>query len=1016
LIKTGRDTFSIEDMDRYQQRVRTNCYKLADKLGYAIIDSLKKDSAKTEIEHTIIKPANHFHKMIFVTQRTQELLALNPGVDYEILLRRAERIFDLMSLPATTFVHEVELIKKECRLDIATLALLETKKFELIFAAMSKAHPENNRQATASQKAVNIDALITTFKQAGLNESALPHLINLLEFDLDSGLLTKKQQIVVLDHIIELLISVYQLPNRKNIPATNEKKMAEKFSKLNPEKAIQYINHAIREEQVNPRDYIFRADMRLRLAKTTLDYQLILADYYFAKWIMYRGYASPILAEHEIKKIAHQINVTKERIAAGNKPVVKAQSDTSASEEKNSSQPTPAKSNPKKKKKKATAPNTATQNTSAAVTTQSSLDGAKQDDTPRPPSPKPKETGAHAAASAAAAIITGPIISSDDYGDWAEDTDFTPYTSRKQKRNTQREQQPPQRNQHQPSVSIPSNNIYRRSSQAAAIHSMPHRTQPAPLLPVASKPTPHAIAPLNIPPVAIDTTSKASEISAAQHNDITPEIKSEIAETLKITLPSEAREIILKLKAHGAKLSLAVGGIVRDELLDISTQTADIDLVTQATSAQLKEWFPLKDYPDLVITKDDKLFQFTLNKRKIEIWSSDHLANSNAVDPIKDDAESRDFNIDAIFSDEDGNVIDPCNAYGCQEIDTLIDSMDSLQYDSIRILRAIYLAKKLDFAISARLDKAIDASIASLAKADKFALRSIFSKILATEKCADILNEFEKRGIFSAIFPEFTDALAERDIAERIRSVSPENSLPWVYINMAVDASIDTNKARRVMEIANPQQKLAAIDQLLTELQQNIARCRNNKLFSLTFADSNYFEKLLETAFQSNRTMASLQTEKSILIKAEEQSKAAISSYAEANNLLRQQNELLIQELQRQKQQEYHQEALRQEALHQQALHQQALHQQALQQQAAQQEYQYMMYQQAMFAHSRQNNRVLMQQFPPTAQAAYHQPQQAATFAQHRNGFVKSWPKPQPPSEQQHASQPMDNKVNTNKM
>jgi tRNA nucleotidyltransferase/poly(A) polymerase len=996
LVRSGQNTVIIEDIELYHQKIKINCYTLADKLGYAVLDQLKETEDKKDVASTSVKPAASFKKMIFVTEKTQQLLALNPNTDYEILTNYAKQIYELGSAPLEYGIAGLEKINKACKLDIMTLKFLQSQKIKSVMAALASAAQNEKKiasssHATAAQRAVDTDALIRDFENAGMHEIGLRHLIQVIEFDLESGLLSQLQQKMVREQSIELLIQLHQLPLQKNVPTMNEKKMAEKFAKQNPQKAIEYINHAIREEQVNPRDYLFRGDMRVRLAKTQKDCQLALADYYFAKWLVYRKLASVPLLEIEKNKISNKIHAAKEKMDACEKPTAPMQKsiidDAWLENESAASQKMQNKKTQKKHKEENTAtvlkPVEAKQeqkNVSAAAAAQTTEAHEKK---------KPSKFTSPIAATSA----SHSLISSADYGDWEEETEFTPFTTRKQKRSQQSHQQITPK----PASTKPAYSVHQYPQQTP--RTRPAHTHTQRIKPVTAS---FAIPKLPLPvtavqPIAAHPIIAPPKTQTIPDNRKTPEpisVSSSVAEEApphKISLPSEACEIILKLKEKGAKLSFAVGGIVRDNLMGISTLRADIDLVTAASDAQLKEW--LKDYPDLTITKNDNLFQFTLNKRKIEIWTSDYLAKVDAADPVKADAESRDFNIDALYSDENGIVIDPLHVYGCETIDTLIDPIESLQNDPIRILRAIYLMKKLDLGLSERLDKAIDASIASLKDVDPFALRSLFSKILVLEKCTDIFNEFNRRGLLQALFPEFTHKMSTSDICERIKSVSPNKTLPWVYINMVADVAIDAKQYRHVLEIENAKEKLAAINQLLADVQQNVSHLKKNKLLSITFPDQHYFDTLLETAFQANRMMTNLRREQSILIQVDEQLKIATQNYEKENNSLRAQNELLLQAIQQQKQEEaaiaYQQQFLQQQAIEQQMREQQQ-YQLQLQQQAEQQHQQYMMYQQMLYAQTQQQTR--FPTYPNASQSTtYYNPSQAAPFTQNRNGFVQSW-------------------------
>jgi tRNA nucleotidyltransferase/poly(A) polymerase len=1033
LVSAGLDGNCIENGESYQATLKKNCSTLAGKLGYT-------QAPTTPENNPALVPPNMSdanNKTIFVMMKAQSLYALNPNIDYETLHLKARQLYDLHLMPAVLCVPVLNKMKIHYKLDAVTLSFIAKKERELFLSNMlihQQAEKNASNVAPAPEKTAETKQLLKEFKNAEINEKALPILISILGLDLDRSLriLDIQEQNEIFKKALELLKKLHHLSDPKDSFTKNAKTMATKFAHKNPKKAIEYINLAIAEDEVDPKSYMFRADMQLQEANDTYHYQLALADYYFAKWTAARGCGSTVLDALEINKISRQINSTKEKMAA-----------LVAVAKTNPAPYNPSESTKNNKKKKKASGNSA-QHTLSDITAQPDKDTETQVVTPLSsakdittvelilPTATPVATPLanpimlsatdeedQPSASNASAKISLPIITTADYGDWDNDNGFTLHTNRKQKR----EKPLPQSSyQPKPKTTPPSKKISEPAAPVtyAKLASKPAyptkrdavlttiKNSSAPITTGITASTSSAIPSFVVTPLAV---------SAAAVFDLTKNEEKKLAtgpvktEPRKVNLTPEAHAIILKLKTAGAKLSYAVGGIVRDDLANASTDKADIDIVTQASLANLKEWFPLAEYPDQVITKNDKLFQFTINNRKIEIWISDYLANPHTDNPLKEDALSRGFNIEALYADENGNTLDPLNVHGYTEIDTLLDPVTSLQHDPIRILRAIYLSHKTGLQLSARLDKAIGETIACIANADKFSLRTLFSKIMSNEKSAEIFHDLEQRGIIRAAFPEFIDRMSSQEITHRLQSTRVDNSLSWVYINMAVDTAIDENKYRQVMAIQNPQQQLTAINQLLSEIQQYITRLKANKLLSATFTDPNYFNSLLETAFQSNRIMTDLRTEQSILVKAVALAKNTIENYAEENHALRQQYEAMIIALQQQKMQQAAAEKYQQQA--EQQAEQQAYHQHFMRQQIAEQNHQQiMLYQQTLYAQSMQQQ---TQHIPAITQQSKpvfynNQPQQ---LGQHRNGFVSSWRQPSdttaPPNQYPHASTPQIN-------
>jgi tRNA nucleotidyltransferase/poly(A) polymerase len=980
LVSTGFDANIVKNGKDYQQILKKNCSTLAGKLGY--IKTTTASVKNTELFSATLSPENE--KIDRVTMKAQSLHALNPGLSDEDLHSLARRLYNLYLMPAVVCVPILNKIKIHCNLDPVTLAFIAGKEKELLQAnLLIHKHAEKNiSSATPSaEKTAETKKLLNEFKDADINEKAIPPLISLLELDLDTGLtlLDINEQDEIFKKAIKLLKKLHHLSDPKDIPIKNAKTMATQFAKKNSKKAIEYINQAITEEYANPKNYLFRAEMQLQEAKNTHHYQLALADYYFAQWIAARACGTTLLDAVEIKKIPQKINSTKEKMTALEVPTVVTANAAPAKPPKQGKNRKKKKHSVRRPEKKTSSNNTAPPSSEQKNTSNEPRLPPRVQTAPLSSSPimlsaidkasdeKDQKSIASNTTPLASSKISLPTITAADYGDWDNDQGFTLHTNRKQKR----EKPLPQNScRPKPQAAAPLKKKSDHSAPAlnASLGSKPARWVKRNVLPITIK-TPAAIATPAVMPLAV-TPETALDLTK------TPAIKAVKSKLRKVNLPPEASAIILKLKTAGAKSSWIVGGIVRDDLSNANTEKADIDIVTEASAADLKKWFPQTEYPDQDLKKNNKLFQFTINKRKIEIWTSDYLANPAAANPLKDDALSRGFNIEALYADENGNTFDPLKVYGYTEIDTLADSVTSLQYDPIRILRAIYLSHKTALKLSARLDKAIDETIACLKTADKFSLCTLITKIIHSEKSVEILNELDRRDIIRKLFPEFIDRMSSQEIAERIRSVSVDNTLSWVYINMAIDTAINSNKYHRVMAIQNPQSKLMAINQLLSEIQHQIMSLNTNKLLSATFSNPNHFDHLLEKAFRSNPIMTNLRAEQNILVKAAAQAKNAIEIYAEENHALRQQNEALIKALQQQK-------------------FQQAAAEEDQQQLAEQQDYQqYLLYQQSLYAPPMQPMPVFYNNQPPA-------------LSQHRNGFVNSWQREKPHLEhpyQQHTS------------
>ena len=165
-------------------------------------------------------------------------------------------------------------------------------------------------------------------------------------------------------------------------------------------------------------------------------------------------------------------------------------------------------------------------------------------------------------------------------------------------------------------------------------------------------------------------------------------------------------------------LAYIVGGFVRDYLLNI--ESSDIDITTSATPRELKKIFsnvlPKKgDYKESnyglvsVIYKNIKFEVTTFREDNIYL-DNRHPVSIKYIKDLKTDLKRRDFTINAICMDKNGEIIDYLNGIKDLKqkvIKTINESNKSFTDDSLRIIRAIRFAVTLDFKLDITIIEAI---------------------------------------------------------------------------------------------------------------------------------------------------------------------------------------------------------------------------------------------------------------------------------------------------------------------
>ena len=169
-------------------------------------------------------------------------------------------------------------------------------------------------------------------------------------------------------------------------------------------------------------------------------------------------------------------------------------------------------------------------------------------------------------------------------------------------------------------------------------------------------------------------------------------------------------EVLEKLENEGYTAYI-VGGFVRDLLM--GKESLDVDICTDALPKDVKEIFSINEesseYGSISFRYNDYNFDITTFRKEITYLQRKPVE----IEFIKDlytDTLRRDFTINSICLDKDGNLIDKLD--GKKDIESktirLIGDNSKLEEDPLRILRAIRFATTLDFDIDTKLSDGIN--------------------------------------------------------------------------------------------------------------------------------------------------------------------------------------------------------------------------------------------------------------------------------------------------------------------
>ena len=170
---------------------------------------------------------------------------------------------------------------------------------------------------------------------------------------------------------------------------------------------------------------------------------------------------------------------------------------------------------------------------------------------------------------------------------------------------------------------------------------------------------------------------------------------------------------ILKLIEDNSYEAYIVGGFVRDYLM--GKKSNDVDITTNARPKDLIKIFPNANfdnalYGSVVVYLNGIRFEITTYRSEGSYLDNRHPDVVNYVDDLKIDLKRRDFTINTICMDKDGNIVDLLNSKSDIDnkiIKMVIEPLESFKIDSLRILRAIRFATTLDFELALDVKEAI---------------------------------------------------------------------------------------------------------------------------------------------------------------------------------------------------------------------------------------------------------------------------------------------------------------------
>ena len=215
----------------------------------------------------------------------------------------------------------------------------------------------------------------------------------------------------------------------------------------------------------------------------------------------------------------------------------------------------------------------------------------------------------------------------------------------------------------------------------------------------------------------------------------------------KISLFQELADLF---KTHGFLLYM-VGGTVRDYLLN--KKLDDMDLVTEATPSEMKEFLPEADYTfskygSVKLQYKGVKFDITTLRKEEGYQDYRHPSKICFTKSIKEDVFRRDITINALYMNKDLEVIDLVG--GQKDIERKIirmigNPLKRIEEDPLRIIRIYRFELETGFVIEESLEKTLKENFSKVELLNKEKILQEIRKSSHPDELRQILNS---RGFF----------------------------------------------------------------------------------------------------------------------------------------------------------------------------------------------------------------------------------------------------------------------------
>ena len=233
-------------------------------------------------------------------------------------------------------------------------------------------------------------------------------------------------------------------------------------------------------------------------------------------------------------------------------------------------------------------------------------------------------------------------------------------------------------------------------------------------------------------------------------------------------IDDETEIVLSRIRKKGK--AWIVGGWVRDSLLGVKTNT-DIDIATNLRPTEIVKIFPdsiiiNENFGTVLVRMKDENIQFFKEWEVTTLRSESNYTDGrrpdlvNFGDSIFEDISRRDFTINAMAINREGDLIDKFGGHDDLKKNILRcvgNANERLSEDGLRIIRAfrfIGLRDNTIMTFDSELNKAILDNVGMIKKVSKERIDSELRKIMKSRNALRILSKMKDFKVIEMIFPD----------------------------------------------------------------------------------------------------------------------------------------------------------------------------------------------------------------------------------------------------------------------